>query len=70
MSKAIRNWRRRAAVRADRVRGPGSDRGAGAIEYAGIVILVAGIILAIRALGLPAQISGAIGSWVSSIVGG
>jgi Flp pilus assembly pilin Flp len=47
-----------------------ADRGAGAIEYAGIVILVAAIILAVRALGLPAQISGAISQWVSSVVGG
>ena len=40
--------------------------GANSIEYAGIVILVAGIILAIRALGLDAMISGAVANAVSA----
>lgn len=68
MTPLLSRLRRRAAHWARRL--PAEDRGAGAIEYAGIVILVAGIILAIRALGLPAQISGAISQWVSSVVGG
>ncbi|SCK14264.1 hypothetical protein H181DRAFT_00917 [Streptomyces sp. WMMB 714] len=66
MSRAIRNWRRRVM---ERMHDREGDRGASAIEYAGIVILVAGIILAIRALGLPAQISGALDQWISAIVG-
>ncbi|HWM37996.1 MAG TPA: hypothetical protein VNS49_12865 [Streptomyces sp.] len=67
MSKAMRRWRRRVT---ERLYGHEADRGAGAIEYAGIVIIVAGIILAIRGLGLDATISSAIGTWVNAIVGG
>ncbi|GAA2628175.1 hypothetical protein [Streptomyces axinellae] len=51
------------------MRGRAADRGANSIEYAGIVILVAGIILAIRALGLDALISSAILNAVSSVLG-
>lgn len=65
--KPIRTWTTTAI---NRMRGRYADRGAGAIEYAGIVILVAGIIIAIRGLGLDATISGAIGNWVNAVVGG
>jgi hypothetical protein len=67
MSKAMRRWRRRVA---ERLRGPESESGAGAIEYAGIVIIVAGIILAIRGLGLDTAISSAIATAVNTVVGG
>ncbi|CAM3532610.1 hypothetical protein HMPREF1486_02606 [Streptomyces sp. HPH0547] len=62
--------RRRIRNRTTRLRGPAADRGASSIEYAGIVILVAGIILAIRALGLDAMISGAVANAVSAVLGG
>lgn len=67
MSKATRSWRERAI---HRMRGRTGDRGANSIEYAGIVILVAGIILAIRGLGLDAMIADAIGNAVSQVLGG
>jgi Flp pilus assembly pilin Flp len=67
MSKAMLRWRQRVA---ERMQGRESESGAGAIEYAGIVIIVAGIILAIRGLGLDATISSAIGTWVNAVVGG
>lgn len=67
MSNAIR---RRIRTRVTRLRGRAADRGANSIEYAGIVILVAGIILAIRALGLDSMISGAIANAVSAVLGG
>ncbi|OEV05324.1 hypothetical protein AN219_36410 [Streptomyces nanshensis] len=67
MSKAMHRWRHRVA---ERLRGRWSDSGAGAIEYAGIVIIVAGIILAVRGLGLDSTISSAIGTWVNAVVGG
>lgn len=67
MSKATRSWRERAT---HRMRGRTGDRGANSIEYAGIVILVAGIILAIRGLGLDQAISAAISNAVNSILGG
>lgn len=66
MSKAMRRWRDRVTERLSRRE---SERGAGAIEYAGIVIIVAGIILAIRGLGLDTAISAAIANAVNSILG-
>ncbi|WP_019545365.1 hypothetical protein [Streptomyces sulphureus] len=50
--------------------GRDGERGASAIEYVGIVIIVGAIILGIRALGLDAVISTAIGNAVAKIVGG
>ncbi|MGI5349126.1 hypothetical protein ACQEU8_13155 [Streptomyces sp. CA-250714] len=67
MSNATRG---RVRTRLALMRGRRGDRGANSIEYAGIVILVAGIILAIRALGLDAMISGAIANAVSAVLGG
>ncbi|MET9862413.1 hypothetical protein ABZY93_24500 [Streptomyces smyrnaeus] len=71
MSNATRGRvRARLALLRGHVRGRPGDRGANSIEYAGIVILVAGIILAIRALGLDSMISGAIANAVSAVLGG
>lgn len=67
MSQAMRSWRTRLVTR---LRGRWSDRGASATEYAGIVILVAGIIIAVRALGLDGIISDAILNAVTQVVGG
>ncbi|GEB52140.1 hypothetical protein [Streptomyces cacaoi] len=64
MSNAVRRWW--TAVRNHARAG---DRGASSIEYAGIVILVAGIIIAIRALGLDALISDAILKGVNQVLG-
>ena len=46
------------------------DEGAGIVEYAAIIILVAAIAVAIFQLGLVEDISGSIGSSVDSILGG
>ncbi|MEU7313432.1 hypothetical protein [Streptomyces sp. NPDC007083] len=62
--------RGRIRTRLALMRGRGGDRGANSIEYAGIVILVAGIILAIRALGLDSLISGAVINAVTAVLGG
>lgn len=67
MSRAMIRWRLSVA---ERLQGRWSDRGASAIEYAGIVIIVAAIILAIRGLGLNTAISGAIAKAVNSVLGG
>ncbi|GGO51997.1 hypothetical protein GCM10012287_35310 [Streptomyces daqingensis] len=67
MSKAMLRWRQRVA---ERTQGRESESGAGAIEYAGIVIIVAGIILAIRGLGLDTAISAGIATAVNNILGG
>lgn len=64
--KAIRDWFRK---RTTRLHAHDADRGVTSIEYAGIVILVAGIILAIQGLGLSGRITGAINTWISAIIG-
>ncbi|NGO70672.1 hypothetical protein [Streptomyces boncukensis] len=66
MSNSMRNWWRRLQAR---TRGEARERGASATEYAGIVILVAGIIIAIRALNLDALISTAVLNAVNSVLG-
>ncbi|GAQ67425.1 hypothetical protein [Streptomyces scabiei] len=53
-----------------RMRGKGRDAGAGFVEYAGIMIIVAGIFVMIDGLGLDGAISEAIGQAVADVVGG
>ncbi|ULR53124.1 hypothetical protein [Streptomyces deccanensis] len=53
-----------------RMRGKDRDAGAGFVEYAGIMIIVAGIFVMIDGLGLDGLISGAILTAVSNVIGG
>ncbi|MFH8988809.1 hypothetical protein [Streptomyces sp. NPDC017940] len=53
-----------------RVRGAQRDRGAGFVEYAGLMILIAGIYTLIDGLALDNKISQAIGSAVGDVIGG
>ncbi|MBD9704322.1 MULTISPECIES: hypothetical protein [Streptomyces] len=53
-----------------RMRGKDRDAGAGFVEYAGIMIIVAGIFVMIDGLGLDGLISGAILAAVSNVIGG
>jgi hypothetical protein len=53
-----------------RMRGKNRDAGAGFVEYAGIMIIVAGIFVMIDGLGLDGLISGAILAAVSNVIGG
>ncbi|WP_215457223.1 hypothetical protein [Streptomyces sp. ATCC 21386] len=53
-----------------RMRGKDRDAGAGFVEYAGIMIIVAGIFVMIDQLGLDGLISQAIGDAVGDVVGG
>ncbi|GAA0992977.1 hypothetical protein ABZ234_32890 [Nocardiopsis sp. NPDC006198] len=46
------------------------DEGAGIVEYAAILILVAAIAVGVFALGIPENISGAVGTAVSDILSG
>lgn len=63
--RAIREWVRKTTPH---LKGRAADRGVTSIEYAGIVILVAGIILLITQLNLGASISGGISDAVTSIL--
>ncbi|AMM10791.1 hypothetical protein G6W47_15170 [Streptomyces sp. CAI-21] len=46
------------------------DRGAGFVEYAGLMILIAGIFTLIDGLALDSKISSAIGTAVSNVISG
>ncbi|MFI2036695.1 hypothetical protein ACH470_18835 [Streptomyces bottropensis] len=53
-----------------RMRGKGRDAGAGFVEYAGIMIIIAGIFVMIDGLGLDGMISGAIRDAITDVIGG
>ncbi|MFE9763193.1 hypothetical protein ACFYPC_01455 [Streptomyces sp. NPDC005808] len=55
---------------ASRMRGEARDAGAGFVEYAGLMIIIAGIFTLIDSLGLDNMISTAIFNAVSDVVGG
>ncbi|UUU36993.1 hypothetical protein JIX56_15505 [Streptomyces sp. CA-210063] len=60
-------WKRTVV---SRMRGKERDQGAGFIEYAGIMIIVAGIFVMIDSLGLDGLISQAILTAVNNVIGG
>jgi hypothetical protein len=53
-----------------RMRGKGRDAGAGFVEYAGLMIIIAGIFTLIDSLGLDGLISTAILNAVTDVIGG
>ncbi|MCI3932780.1 hypothetical protein MQV74_26280 [Streptomyces sp. AN091965] len=55
--------------RLSRARGSEGDRGAGFVEYAGLMILIAGIYTLIDGLALDSKISKAIGEAVGDVIG-
>jgi len=55
---------------ASRMRGKGRDAGAGFVEYAGLMIIIAGIFVMIDGLGLDGLISTAILNAVRDVIGG
>ncbi|GHA13439.1 hypothetical protein GCM10010372_11270 [Streptomyces tauricus] len=62
--------RGRVRTVASRMRGRDRDAGAGFVEYAGLMILIAGIFTLIDGLGLDGLISGAILDAVNQVIGG
>ncbi|WTI42585.1 hypothetical protein OHA51_32660 [Streptomyces sp. NBC_00589] len=60
-------WRRTVV---SRMRGRGRDAGAGFVEYAGLMIIIAGIFTLIDQIGLDGLISGAIRTAVTQVTGG
>ncbi|WPO76165.1 hypothetical protein [Streptomyces sp. KN37] len=67
--RALRVWVDWTVTVASRVRGRGRDAGAGFVEYAGLMILIAGIYTLIDQLGLDGKISQAIGNAVNDVIG-
>nr|WP_138045969.1 hypothetical protein [Streptomyces montanus] len=67
VERAVGAWARDVS---GRMRGRDRDRGAGFVEYAGLMILIAGIFTLIDQLGLDGLISGAIGDAVNDVIGG
>ncbi|MFJ2745079.1 hypothetical protein ACIO3O_36095 [Streptomyces sp. NPDC087440] len=63
---AITTWRNTVVSRMKER----SDRGASVVEYAGLVVIIALIVVAVNGLGLQDTISAAIGNAVAQITGG
>ncbi|MGW0736280.1 hypothetical protein [Streptomyces sp. NPDC002851] len=63
----IRTWKNAVSAR---IRGARGDEGAGFVEYAGLLVLIAAIVAAVMGLGLDDTISSAIGDAVNEITGG
>ncbi|WP_030378847.1 MULTISPECIES: hypothetical protein [unclassified Streptomyces] len=61
------SWRKTVV---SRMRGAGRDAGAGFVEYAGLMIIIAGIFTLIDSLGLDGLISTAILNAVQDVIGG
>jgi Flp pilus assembly pilin Flp len=66
MSRLLLKWTR--TVR-ERARGHYDDRGAGFVEYAGLLLLIASIVVAVMTLNLDDEVSDAVANAVSDILG-
>ncbi|MER5259118.1 hypothetical protein [Streptomyces sp. NPDC002855] len=66
----LRVWVDWTVTVTSRVRGRERDAGAGFVEYAGLMILIAGIFTLIDQIGLDGMISGAIRDAVTDVTGG
>ncbi|KOV82204.1 hypothetical protein ADL01_10650 [Streptomyces sp. NRRL WC-3618] len=62
----VNRWARTVV---SRMRGKGRDAGAGFVEYAGLMIIIAGIFTLIDGLGLDGLISAAILRAVNNVIG-
>jgi hypothetical protein len=65
--RGVGTWGRTVGAR---MRGAGRDAGAGFVEYAGLMIIVASIFTMIHGLGLDNTIAQAISRAVSNVTGG
>ncbi|MFJ8820379.1 hypothetical protein ACIREE_01195 [Streptomyces sp. NPDC102467] len=68
--RVVGAWAAWTSSLGERLRGAQRDSGAGFVEYAGLMILIAGIFTLIDQLGLDGLISGAIGDAVDRVIGG
>ncbi|MGW1713030.1 hypothetical protein [Streptomyces sp. NPDC002156] len=62
----VNSWARTVV---SRMRGKGRDAGAGFVEYAGLMIIIAGIFTLINGLGLGGKISQAILKAITNVTG-
>lgn len=65
MRKVLLNWRHTVGTR---LRGHHTDRGAGFVEYAGLLLLIAAVVAAVINLNLPADIANAIKNAVLDVL--
>ncbi|GGR69638.1 hypothetical protein GCM10010252_04630 [Streptomyces aureoverticillatus] len=63
------SWTLMVSSRLNRMSGKSADRGAGFVEYMGLIILVAGIFVALDKLALDDKISTGIGDAVARVTG-
>jgi Flp pilus assembly pilin Flp len=67
MNKVLLNWR---LVVSERLRSRYVDRGAGFVEYAGLLVLIALVVAAVMAIGIPGMVRDAIQQAVADITSG
>lgn len=67
MSRLLSNWTHRIA---SRYRNRLDDRGAGFVEYAGLLLLVAAIVATVIAANIDDQIASGIGTIVGRVMNG
>ncbi|MGK5533377.1 hypothetical protein [Streptomyces sp. URMC 129] len=67
MSRLLSTWTHKIA---QRLHGRFDDRGAGFVEYAGLLLLIASVVVAVMALDLDTTVSDSIREAVGSITGG
>ncbi|MDT0442975.1 hypothetical protein [Streptomyces johnsoniae] len=67
MSRLLSTWRHTIG---ERLRGRYSDRGAGFVEYAGLLLLIASIVGLVVGLGIDNQVANAVQNAVNEILSG
>ncbi|UCM90081.1 hypothetical protein [Streptomyces marincola] len=67
MSRLLSTWRHTIG---ERLRGHWSDRGAGFVEYAGLLLLIASVVVLVVGLGIDNQVANAVQNAVNQILSG
>lgn len=67
MSRLLLKW---GHTIAHRMRGRHADRGAGFVEYAGLLLLIAAVVVAVVSLDIQTTVADAVRNAVGSITGG
>ncbi|GAA1905188.1 hypothetical protein GCM10009716_13910 [Streptomyces sodiiphilus] len=67
MKRYLRKWRHAVGTR---LRGREADRGAGFVEYAGLLVLIALVVVAVFSLGIDDLVANAVQRAVNQITGG